>query len=140
MLFLLLALLMKILFSNGLVVHQQQHNMMDLNGFAANDKQSPPLPVVQLVRSPANSLVASHRLLFERLSSEAKDQFAHKQMAMREAKEWDERRIPRPQRRWLMRTTELKEGSGGDKYVKRVVSESELNALLKNAWLGKKRR
>ena len=53
---------------------------------------------------------------------------------------------PRPQR-WLLRTKTLKEhpiplnsndGDGLQFAVKRVVSESELNSLLKNAWLGRK--
>ena len=55
---------------------------------------------------------------------------------------------PRAQR-WLLRTEALKEhptiisasemGSGElAAAVKRVVSESELNSLLKNAWLGRK--
>ncbi|KAI3415998.1 hypothetical protein GPALN_005554 [Globodera pallida] len=98
----------------------------------------------------SNAKVASHQLLFDRLSA-AKNRFVHNQlakmMAMEEEEEGNggggggiERRIPRPQRRWLMRTQELKDGgSGGDQYVKRVVSESELNSLLKNAWLGKKK-
>jgi hypothetical protein len=47
--------------------------------------------------------------------------------------------------RWLLRTEALKkhpisaDGPQGLQFaVKRVVSESELNSLLKNAWLGRK--
>uniref|UniRef100_A0A914IAN5 Uncharacterized protein n=1 Tax=Globodera rostochiensis TaxID=31243 RepID=A0A914IAN5_GLORO len=146
MLLLLLSVLVHSAFGQQLpqLQHERKNPMKNAN---AVDEEM--LSNAKVAQSPA----ASHQLLFNRLS-DAKDRFVHSQLAKMMAMEEEEgngqrrsgaggggieRRIPRPQRRWLMRTQELKDGSGGDQYVKRVVSESELNSLLKNAWLGKKK-